>query len=191
MINKRFDLSLKIFVFNTFFSSIITTNLNGGAIYVLKTNLSALIDYCSFHVCSTTLYGGAIYLNILKAKLRCLCLSFCHSDENFPSIFSTVLDTNINSFVYSSIIYSTSNSSYTVSIRNGVQDVSYINSSYNNLEKQTAGIMIYYPESSSCSSYCSLTSNKCGYSPILENSDGDCTMKNYNIIYTMMALMEI
>ena len=153
MITARLDPSNNITVFNSIFAMIITIDVNGGALYVENTNSIAIIDYCTFHTCSSTLSGGGIYMNIKRSILRCLCMLFCHSDRSYPSIYSKVLDSKDNTFIYSSIINSTTSSSYAISIRNGFQVVSHINSSLNYAIGRTAGIMIFYPKGSSYSAF--------------------------------------
>ena len=171
----------EINILNIVFSCLNNKNTNGGAVFIQDDSIDVIIDYCTIFKCSSSFQGGGIFSNSNKALLRCLCLSYCTCFDNFISLISEANSESANTFIYSTIFKSTSTKPYTCSIKDGIQSISYINSTCN--ADEASGLMIYFSKTSSQSSYCSLINNQANNGQILENSDSlSSSMSNYNII---------
>ena len=166
-------------IVNIVFFSLINKNTNGGAIFINDKTVNIIIDYCTIFNCSSLYECGGIFSSTNSAILRCLCLSLC-SGQNYASLLTETNSAANNIFIFSTILQSLNNNGYTCSIKDGIQSVSYINSTKN--YNQASAIMLYFARSLSTASYCSIINNREVNGQIFENSDGESSVSNFNIV---------
>ena len=138
--------------------SIISSNNQGGAIYI-STLLSLNINDTTFYQCISTESGGAIYFeNGLNTQLFRICAICCNSGDREFYQFA-YLQTTFNQILDLITIYNCTNlnGEYTLTLDYGNQNMSNINISYNN-NRQTSSIWYRYPYSM-FSDYCTFYNN--------------------------------
>ena len=189
MISKRVTYASNYTISNSFFNTI-SSNENGGSVFIDCTSVSFRAEYSTFVSCRSEGTGGSIHANVKESSNYAICCKSGYSKSPGSYAHCTCVDPNTNTIEFLSMNDCTCDSSYISVIKNGLQKGNFINSTRNK-NPHAAGYFFYFSTQGSISSYCSLNNNTSNDGSILEFSDDKIDIKNHNVIYNSALNKEI
>ena len=163
---------------NCFFYRINTFTASGGVINQNQGTYQLLISFCTFYNCSSSLYGGAIYIESTSSTFQIYssCANSCQAPASGQFFWVTLSSTLINSINFSSIIKCSPNEPGTghnsIRMDYGYQFFIESNSSNNKVNLYSSSLGIISPNFFLCK-FSIINQNKATTSTILQLNGGN------------------